>query len=263
MTRFIYYWVTLPSRFGSLTAKDRENGFCRFRSTLEKGGQLFDESGVLQRDLYVEVLVKPVFLLIHGWGFDATFWTPLQKALEFDAIAWDLGFFGSAARPPLPPGRPVIAVGHSFGMLWLLHHRPVAWRAVVSINGFSCFTRRETFAAGIAASSLGRMICQCVEAPLQVVTDFRKRCGNSTQFPGAPDPTRLLDGLQALLTWDERPTPIQLALCGRTDPLIPSPMSEACFAQDRIAWHEGGHLLPQEDPAWCAIQLRRMVERLS
>jgi pimeloyl-[acyl-carrier protein] methyl ester esterase len=227
------------------------------------GGQLFDDGRQCQRDLYVEVLMKPIFLLVHGWGFDATFWTPLQNTLEFDAIAWDLGFFGSPAQPPLPPGRPVVAVGHSFGMLWLLHHRPVAWRAVVSINGFSCFTRRESFVAGIAASSLSRMIYQCAETPLQGVTDFRMRCGISSPCPAAPDRIRLVDGLQALVTWDERPTPVQLALCGRTDPLIPSAMSEACFAEDCIAWHEGGHLLPLEDPAWCAGHLRRMVERLS
>jgi hypothetical protein len=40
-------------------------------------------------------------------------------------------------------------------------------------------------------------------------------------------------------------------------------MSKACFPEDRIAWHEGGHLLPQEDPAWCASHLRRLAAHLS
>src|ERR1700735_2932938 len=94
--------------------------------------------------------MKPVLLLVHGWGFDAGFWDPVQERLGVDAVvAWDLGFFGAPSRPPLPEGRPVVAVGHSFGLLWLLHHRPVAWRALVSVNGFACFTRRKDFPEGM------------------------------------------------------------------------------------------------------------------
>src|ERR1700678_1304116 len=104
--------------------------------------------------------MKPLLLLIHGWGSDAGFWAPLQSVLDCDALAWDLGFFGHPEQAPLPAGRPVMAVGHSFGVLWLLHHRPAAWRALVSIHGFSCFTRRETFPVGVAARPLQRMISQ-------------------------------------------------------------------------------------------------------
>lgn len=207
--------------------------------------------------------MKPVLLLIHGWGFDATFWAPLQRVLEYDAMAWDLGFFGLPVQPPLPAGRPVVAVGHSFGMLWLLHHRPAAWRVLVSINGFSCFTRRATFPEGVAARPVQRMISQCAETPLRVVTDFRMRCGSTAPSLGVPDGARLLDGLQSLHTWDERAAPVQLALCGSNDPLISMAMSKACFAEDRIVRHEGGHLLPQEDPAWCATHLHRLAERLT
>ena len=45
--------------------------------------------------------------------------------------------------------------------------------------------------------------------------------------PIAPANWRDCAGLQALVIWDERPAPVQLALCGRTDLLIPSAMSEA------------------------------------
>jgi pimeloyl-[acyl-carrier protein] methyl ester esterase len=207
--------------------------------------------------------MKPFLLLVHGWGFDASFWAPLRLALEADAMAWDLGYFGLPAQPPLPAGRPIMAVGHSFGLLWLLHHRPVAWRALVSINGFSCFSRRETFPDGVAARSLDRMISQCALTPMKVVADFRMRCGGVAPPLAVPDRVRLLDGLQALATWDERPAPVQLALCGRNDPLVSTAMSTASFPEDCVVWHDGGHLLPQEDPAWCAAHLRQLVARLS
>jgi len=207
--------------------------------------------------------MKPLLLLIHGWGFDGGFWAPLREVLECDAMAWDLGFFGHPEQPPLPADRPVMAVGHSFGMLWLLHHRPAAWRALVSINGFACFTRRETFPMGVAAAPLRRMISQCAEAPQRVVADFRIRCGGAPPPPTGLDQESLMDGLQSLHGWDERPAPAQLALCGRNDPIVSTAMSRACFAEDRIVWHEGGHLLPQEDPAWCAAHLHRLAEGLT
>ena len=208
--------------------------------------------------------MKPVLLLVHGWGFDAGFWAPLRAALEgHEAVAWDLGFFGAAARPELPAGRDVVAVGHSFGALWLLHHRPVAWRALVAVNGFGCFTRREDFPQGNAARPLQRMIGQFGVAPGQVVAAFRASCGAEAVAPGGLDERALLDGLRALAQWDERPAGVDMALCGRADPLVPAAMSEAGFPAEVIRWHPGGHLLPVEDPAWCAARLRGVLERLA
>lgn len=205
--------------------------------------------------------MKPVLLLIHGWGFDAGFWAPLQAMLEPGAaVAWDLGFFGQTAQPPLPAGRPVVAVGHSFGLLWLLRHRPVTWRGMVSINGFARFARCETFPDGMAAKLLERMMSQFGKTPMQVVADFHARCGSAAAPPAALNHANLLAGLQALARWDERPALVQLALCGRNDPLVSEAMSRVCFPEDRIIWHDGGHLLPQEDPAWCVARLRELTE---
>jgi pimeloyl-[acyl-carrier protein] methyl ester esterase len=210
--------------------------------------------------------MKPVLLLVHGWGFDARFWAPLRAALEgYESVAWDLGFFGGAARPELPVGRDVVAVGHSFGVLWLLHNRPVAWRALVAVNGFGCFTRREDFPQGQAARPLERMITQLGAAPGEVVAAFRARCGAAAAVPGVLDQDvldqgALLEGLRGLAQWDERPAAVDLALCGRADPLVPEAMSGASFPADVTRWHEGGHLLPVEDPEWCAAQLRAFLE---
>jgi pimeloyl-[acyl-carrier protein] methyl ester esterase len=207
--------------------------------------------------------MKPVLLLVHGWGFDASFWTPLRTHLAEDALAWDLGYFGAPSDQAVPAGRPVVAVGHSFGMLWLLHRRPTPLRALVSINGFSCFARRENYPQGIAPRLLTRMQAQCAESPARVVGDFRARCGEAAPAPAAPQRERLLAGLESLAAWDERPAVPDLALCGRSDPLIDAAMTRACFPEKCLAWHEGGHLLPQEDPGWCAAQLRQLLARLA
>ena len=207
--------------------------------------------------------MKPVLLLVHGWGFDAGVWAPLRAALDgYETVAWDLGFFGGAARPELPAGRDVVAVGHSFGVLWLLRHRPVAWRALVSVNGFGCFTQREDFPQGHAARPLQRMIAQLGAAPGEVVAAFRARCGCAEAVPGVLEQDVLLDGLRALAQWDERPAAVDLALCGRADPLVPAAMSEASFPAEVMRWHGGGHLLPLEDARWCAAQLRAFLELL-
>jgi len=41
---------------------------------------------------------------------------------------------------------------------------------------------------------------------------------------------------------------------------VPPALSRAAFSPELIAWHQGGHLLPLEDPRWCADQLRRWIE---
>jgi pimeloyl-[acyl-carrier protein] methyl ester esterase len=207
--------------------------------------------------------MKPVFLLVHGWGFDATFWSPVQQMLGPEAsLAWDLGFFGNPSQPPLPPGRPVVAVGHSFGLLWLLRHRPVSWQALVSINGFTCFARRENFPAGFPLRPLQRMIQQCAVNPQRAATDFRARCGHTAPPPATLCPASLLSGLHALADWDARPALPQAALCGTSDPLIPAAMSESSFPRANILWHAGGHILPLQDPAWCAAQLNLVASNL-
>ena len=84
-------------------------------------------------------------VLVHGWGFDSGVWDPL-RALMGNTVTrvHDLGFFGHPAEA-LPEstaitGAPVVAVGHSLGFMWLLHHRPFAWDALVSVCGMPRFT---------------------------------------------------------------------------------------------------------------------------
>ena len=200
---------------------------------------------------------NPLFLFIHGWGFDAEFWTPLRGQFPpEDSLAWNLGFFGVHERPTLPSGRPVIAVGHSFGLLWLLHYHPVDWHSLVSINGFTCFAARDDFSVGHAPRLLARMRRRLRGKPEAVLADFHALCGGARWCKATPDVMVLDEGLAALETWDERGGEVALALCGVSDPLIPPSMSRAMISEERIVWHPGGHLLPLEVPTWCATQLK-------
>ncbi len=205
--------------------------------------------------------MKPILLLVHGWGFDASFWSPLRDCLDdVEAIAWDLGYRGKSAFPPPPAGRRVIAVGHSFGLLWLLCRRPVDWHRLVSINGFARFTRRPDFPGGVAPRLLERMVARFADAPAEVFADFMGRCGVDAPPPPILNGGALRDGLEALAHWDGRPATVDLAVAGRADPIAPPSLTEASFAGAPIEWHPGGHLLPQQDPAWCAAWLRTLLD---
>jgi len=207
--------------------------------------------------------MKPLLLLVHGWGFDAGFWAPLRACFApEETLAWDLGFFSQPAQPAPPPGRKVLAVGHSFGLLWLLRRRPLPWHGLVAISGFTRFARSEDFAEGIPPRVLERMRARLGTSPAEVVNEFRARQGCAAPLPGTPCTETLAAGLQGLASWDARPAPVTAALCGRQDGLVSAAMSRACFPEERIVWHEGGHLLPLEAPEWCAARLREVLERL-
>lgn len=202
--------------------------------------------------------MAPVFLLVHGWGFDGDFWAPLRTALgEPDTVVWDLGYSGPPTRPPLPKDRPVVAIGHSFGLLWLLRQHPVAWWKLVSINGFRRFVAAEDFPDGVAPRLLDRMISRFATAPRTVYADFMERCGAKPPIPDSLNLDFLSDGLQALRQWDERGQAVDLVLAGRSDPIATSAMTLAGFSGSPIEWHDGGHLLPHEAPDWCAETVRR------
>jgi pimeloyl-[acyl-carrier protein] methyl ester esterase len=207
--------------------------------------------------------VKPLLVLVHGWGFDASLWDEMRSHFEPDeTLAWDLGFFGAPRQDPPPAGRPILAVGHSFGLLWLLHERPVPYRAIVSINGFSCFARRPDFSAGIAQPMLARMRSRIARDPANVVRNFRASCGVTAPLAADPVPERLAAGLEALQNWDARQSPVTIALCGAGDSLVSPAMSSACFGA-KIHWHEGGHMLPLTAAAWCARRLRELSQSLA
>lgn len=205
--------------------------------------------------------MKPLLLFVHGWGFDAALWDGVRAHFApDDTSAWDLGFFGPGSQPVLP-ARPVIAVGHSFGLSWLLQ-QPHPWRALIAINGFTCFAARPDF-PGIAPRILQRMRRRLDLAPRDVVTDFRTLCGVLSPLPAEPVIPALAQALAAMQDQDARGAAITAALCGAQDPLISPEMSRACFSDAQIRWHEGGHMLPLTAPEWCAGELRAIADQLA
>ena len=206
--------------------------------------------------------------LVHGWGFDSGFWGELIRRLpERDVLAFDLGFLGRPSRPALPEGAKITAVGHSTGLLWLLHERPFAWDALIAINGFPRFVSGDGFEPAVEPRVLERMLSRFDRDPHTVSADFLRRCG-CADSPGAADVPALRAGLTWLRDWDARASldketaPI-LALAGSADPIVPPPMTAAAFAgRDRVSlrWREGGgHLLPLTDPDWCAAEIRAFL----
>lgn len=209
-------------------------------------------------------------VLVHGWGFDATFWEPLAAQLpDFATVTVDLGFTGRPDSPEIPTDGRRVAVGHSLGLLWLLKARPFTWDALVSVNGFPRFVEGDGFGPAQAPRVIERMIRRLGQDPDRVATDFLALCG-APPPQGRLDTAALEQGLKWLLEWDARaaldrdPEPA-LILAARNDPVVPLAMTEAAFP-DRpghtIAWHDdGGHLLPLTDPRWCAERITEFLAR--
>lgn len=213
----------------------------------------------------------PLFVLVHGWGFGPDVWDGVRAALPAgDCLTVDLGFYGPSALPTIPAGRPVVAVGHSFGGLWLLHERPFAWDGLVLINGFPRFTEGDGFAPATPRRVLDRMIGRFDAAPLAVATDFLRRCGCDAPPPAGLDAGRLGEALRALRDWDARGTITgpalagsMLALAGAQDPIVPPAMTGHALNGVELDWHpDGGHLLPLSAPGWCADRLAAFAARL-
>ena len=218
--------------------------------------------------------IRPRLVLVHGWGFEPGFWQGLRGALpDYEIGAVDFGYYGPPAGPALPPDRPVIAIGHSLGSLWLLKTRPFLWQGLVAINGFPRFTAEDDYQPAVAPRVIDRMIRRLAADPAGVVEEFRHRCGATGPLPDGPVPDSLLQGLSWLRDWDARQDltgpnhePI-LALSGGQDPILPEGMDEHCFTGfpdvRRARLDTAGHLLPVTDPDWCAERIRAFLAELN
>lgn len=208
----------------------------------------------------------PLLLLVHGWGLGPGVWHGVRRALPgWRCHTLDLGFFGPP-RLQVPEGSPVLAVGHSLGFLWLLHHLERApWReacvGLVSIAGFSRFVRGDPFPNGVAPRILARMQQRLPDAVTEVLQAFCRQGGwPALSLPEGVDAAALGEGLTWLREWDERAVlaawdkPVW-ALAARDDQIVPAALTDDCFRS--VEWlAEGGHLLPLTQPERCANLLR-------
>jgi len=209
----------------------------------------------------------PELVLMHGWGYDATLWDDVASLLTPRTVRkLEAGYFGAAPCLALPT-RPFIAIGHSAGGLWFLKQNLTLCQAVILINSFTRFTRGEDFPLGQAPAILARMSRRLATAPNDVITLFRKNIGDTGTF-NDPVSDQLMSGLADLAACDARyqariMTPPLYALAGSDDPLVPPPLSRACFENlHHLAWAEGDHVLPRTQPHLCARFIRNILDDL-
>ncbi|MEO6092946.1 MAG: alpha/beta hydrolase [Novosphingobium sp.] len=204
-----------------------------------------------------------ILRFMHGWGFDAGFWTKLIAELpEWSVRCDDRGYFGA---PDIPePDRPCIIVAHSFGAMRALSASPGQCRGLVAINGFDRFT------PGVSPRIVDRTIARFDSDATTVLADFRRGCGDDSPV-GPVNPARLRQDLLALRDMDCTThsaawrTPI-LSLQGGSDPLLPTAMREEVFAAarllERMTHPEGGHLLAVSDAPYCACAIRAFARHV-
>jgi pimeloyl-[acyl-carrier protein] methyl ester esterase len=197
------------------------------------------------------------FVFVHGWGFNAAIWRPMSAHMRDSELTLvDLGFIAGGPKAESEWPNDAIAVGHSLGLLWLLHRAGEGnppFRALVSIQGF------DRFCPPIPPSRVAAMRRGLRRDAYQTLEAFWRGCGAEPFAPPqALNAARLDEGLGWLLDWDETKAraalacPI-LALAARDDAVVPQAMSEAIWRSDNILWSAtGGHVLPLKHPEWCA-----------
>lgn len=194
-------------------------------------------------------------LFLHGWGFDASLWDGVRRALApLPSFTWDRGYFGPPCEEPA--GAPIVAIGHSLGSLILAAAPPPGCIGLIAINGFDRFAGD----GAVPRRVIDRMRRRFGEAPAEVLNAFRARCGGAP-FDGAIEGQRLAHDLDRLATADARDAarPL-LVLHGGADQILPPEMRAAVFADaPRETLADGGHLLPLTHPEWCATLIRTVL----
>lgn len=208
-------------------------------------------------------------VLVHGWGFAPTMWKPVLELMGRSALTPDLGFFGPA-ETALPSDQPLLAVGHSLGLLWLLTSACLPEGSILlGINGFTRFSRADGFPAGVMPRVLERMMSGLGRDAALVLDQFQQNCGLPTEARlscGVPESPRLMDGLRLLRDGDARTqsSRVHSVLASRDDTIVGPAMTDASFPSERIQWAEtGGHLLPLTHPDRCAAFILEACEELS
>jgi pimeloyl-[acyl-carrier protein] methyl ester esterase len=197
------------------------------------------------------------FVFVHGWGFNAAIWRPMSAHMRDSELTLvDLGFIAGGPKAESEWPNDAIAVGHSVGLLWLLHRAGEGnppFRALVSIQGF------DRFCPPIPPSRVAAMRRGLRRDAYQTLEAFWRGCGAEPFAPPqALNAARLDEGLGWLLDWDETKARAELAcpilaLAARDDAVVPQAMSEAIWRSDNILWSAtGGHVLPLKHPEWCA-----------
>jgi pimeloyl-[acyl-carrier protein] methyl ester esterase len=206
------------------------------------------------------------FVLVHGWGFNASIWTPLMAQLgDAETTVVDLGFIDGAdhsSNTDWP--NDAIAVGHSLGVLWLLKQESARYRGLVSIQGF------DRYCPHVPKSRVVALKRGIDRDPAGTMEAFWRSCGAPGFAPiSALNPDRLHEGLDWLIQWDAEDArkslrcPV-LSLATRDDVIVPPAMTETIWGSENVVWlPEGGHALPIRFPEWCAAHVVEFANSVS
>ena len=202
-------------------------------------------------------------VFIHGWGMGPELWSPIISRLPgVTPRLPDLVFKGA---PDKPVGSNPLVIAHSLGVMWAIRHLPLPWAGLVSINGFTRFTRSDHF-PGVAPLLLEQMKFRLRENMNGVLDRFLRRCGMTHPIIQGFDQDMLSQGLEWLSDWDTRAQfsrmdcPV-LAICGASDPIITESHSRACFSSNPlIIVKGGGHLIPLTHADWLASHIAATLE---
>ena len=223
--------------------------------------------------------IQPTLLYVHGWAFDGSVWDALREALrealpDLPHAVVQAGYFeGQSRRLPtgFDPRQPFIVIGHSYGVMYAVGRYLAlpGCLGLVSINGFTRFSAADDFPGGVATRVLDRMLTRLATRTVDVVDDFRQRCGAAAST-GVPRVAALSDDLRAMRDEDLRARldarssahafPV-LALASDDDAIVSADVTRACFPQP-VCLPQGGHLLPLTAPAWCATHIQRFIDTI-
>ena len=206
------------------------------------------------------------FVLVHGWGFNASIWTPLIAHLgEAETTVLDLGFVeGAESSGDQDWPEDAVGVGHSLGVLWLLKHGGGRFRGLVSLQGF------DRYCPHVPKSRVVALKRGIDRDPAGTMEAFWGSCGAPGFAPAAAlNADRLREGLDWLIQWDAEDIrkslrcPV-LSLATQDDVIVPPAMTEAIWGKENVVWQaEGGHVLPIKFPEWCATHVVEFANSVS
>ncbi|MCB1530789.1 MAG: aminotransferase class I/II-fold pyridoxal phosphate-dependent enzyme [Rhodospirillales bacterium] len=203
-------------------------------------------------------------VFVHGWGFQAGIWMDVADRLKgankhFVDLGFIKGFENSTGDIP----ENSVVIGHSLGVMWLLRQRKKSFKGLVSISGFDCFFKHRP------VREIEAMKKNLARKPWRQMQEFWKACGTSAFYmEDKLNVPRLEEGLEWLATWDERHGLGTLAcpamvLAAKDDRIVPEDMTRAIWGDYNLRWSDsGGHVLPLNDPGWCAWQIQEFLDGL-
>ena len=214
-------------------------------------------------------------LCVHGWAFGPAMWQAMNgrlvglmddDALEIECA--DLGFYGESH---LPSGHFDLAIGHSFGLLWLLDSGLAKFDRLVAVNGFTRFAATEDFQCGWPHRIIQRMRKGLASSADAVIAEFLKNSGLdqdavASVSGGQPDVERLDWALEALINndgreqWDKFGGPRRV-IAATKDNIVTTEHTNQCFSGGDIQWLKSDcHCLPVKFPEICAALIRELME---